>query len=636
MTVTNNPADASDLPSGIDPNAPVGTVEERTLAPGKYFPGVPHEYAIYRPAPRADGQADGPLPLLIALDGTSIRNKELVPQRLDALIAAGDVPRMAAVFIDPGVLPTLSGKHTDGTYLGRYDRSYEYDSLSPRYANFLAEELLPAVHAEIPLSNDPNDRAIMGSSTGGIACFLAAWHRPDQFRRVIPQVPTFVAMRGGDTLAELVRKTEARPLRVRILAGDGDHLSAAQPWGTFYAGSWPNAAQTMYEALKFSGYDAELDFFEGDHSTVLAGELWPDAMRWLWRDYPAPLESHEPPARGQAGWDTRGSVWETITGIRDWQPVTGLPAGRATGLAQASDGSVYASLDDGVYRVALGSTGAGNAASAEAAEAAGTRVLPEPAAVLAAAGAGRLVTADPARGGLTVWDLGTGPAADSGAEGAAGRTILPDLHVRAACWLGGGDLAVIDEVAADAVRPITSTEAMTPGSAAPGARRAGSVTAVLRVVNLDTGAVRGEVALPQKEASALALGADGSMLIIADAEDRNQWIYQLDEARLPQFGAPFFRLETYDDWGGSASATFDTAEWAYFATPAGVQVCEPIGRVAIFLAGPVVHHGVDAVAFGGADRRDLFIVQDGTVYSRRLTTQGASVDDPSILEPPGL
>src|ERR1039458_2383838 len=60
----------------------------------------------------------------------------------------------------------------------RYNRSYEYDGLGDRYARFLTEEILPAVGKQYKLSADPNDRAIGGSSSGGIAAFNAAWERP--------------------------------------------------------------------------------------------------------------------------------------------------------------------------------------------------------------------------------------------------------------------------------------------------------------------------------------------------------------------------------------------------------------------------------------------------------------------------
>ena len=74
----------------------------------------------------------------------------------------------------------------------------EYDALGDRYARFLIEEILPEVGKQYKLSNDPNDRAIAGSSSGAIAAFTAAWERPDAFRRVLSFVGSYTNLRGGE------------------------------------------------------------------------------------------------------------------------------------------------------------------------------------------------------------------------------------------------------------------------------------------------------------------------------------------------------------------------------------------------------------------------------------------------------
>lgn len=69
------------------------------------------------------------------------------------------------------------------------------------------------------LSGDPNDRAIAGSSSGGIAAFTAAWNRPDAFHRVLSFTGSFTNLRGGEIYASLIRKTEPKPLRVFLQDG---------------------------------------------------------------------------------------------------------------------------------------------------------------------------------------------------------------------------------------------------------------------------------------------------------------------------------------------------------------------------------------------------------------------------------
>src|SRR5438067_8466501 len=194
------------------PGVPAGTVTKRVLAPGKYFPGTPHNYQVYVPAQYDAGR---PIPYMIFLDGSGYAgNAVRVPVVLDNLIAKRDVPPMIAIFVDPGVLPALSEQAQN-----RYERIFEYDSLTPRFASFLIDELVPEVGGQYNLSKDPNDHGIAGISTGGVGAFVAAWNRPDQFRRVITWVGSFGNFRGADRLPGLIRRTEPRPIRVFMQTG---------------------------------------------------------------------------------------------------------------------------------------------------------------------------------------------------------------------------------------------------------------------------------------------------------------------------------------------------------------------------------------------------------------------------------
>ena len=53
-------------------------------------------------------------------------------------------------------------------------------------------------------------------------------------------------------------KTEPKRLRIFIQDGTGDHIVPAEPYGTFYAGSWPINNRVMYEGLEYSGYDVKV------------------------------------------------------------------------------------------------------------------------------------------------------------------------------------------------------------------------------------------------------------------------------------------------------------------------------------------------------------------------------------------
>ena len=342
-------ARAQDYPLGPDSqvrDVPHGTVERLTLPAGQFYPGTPHQYAIYTPA----NAGSAPLPYMIFLDGLGYLNDRMrAATVLDNLIAAKAIPPMIGIFVDPGVLPAIRPDAQN-----RYERVFEYDSLSSRYSQFLLTELLPAVAKKHGLSTDPNEHAIGGTSTGAVGAFVAAWHRPDQFRRVLSLIGTYVAMKGADTLPEIVRKTEAKPLRIWMQDGANDHITPTEPYGTFYAGTWPRANQSLYDALQFEGYDAELTIGTGGHDTKQGSAELPDALRWLWRDYAEtgrvqPIVPHPPAALNDAGWMTRGSVWATVNAISNWEDVgsaTNPNLDEATqialaGMAKTRNGIIY-------------------------------------------------------------------------------------------------------------------------------------------------------------------------------------------------------------------------------------------------------------------------------------------------------
>ena len=238
------------------------------------YPGTVHTLQVYVP-----DQYDGkrPAALYVGLDGVLCN----APQVMDSLIAAGQMPVTIGVFLQPGRVNA-----SDGTVL-RYNRSYEFDSTTDDFARFLETEVLPAVELmtsptgkPIRLSRKPHDRMIFGLSSGGIAAFNAAWHRPDLFGKVFTGVGTFVAMRGGNDLQALVRKTEPLPLRVFIQDGTND------AWNPLF-GHWYEGNQLLASALQFAGYDMQCDWSDGGHNVTRSTQIFPQVMQWMWRDWPA-------------------------------------------------------------------------------------------------------------------------------------------------------------------------------------------------------------------------------------------------------------------------------------------------------------------------------------------------------------
>ena len=95
---------------------------------------------------------------------------------------------------------------------------------------------------------NPDDCAVFGASSGGIAAFTLAWHRPDMFHRVFSAAGSFVSMRGGHNLHALIRKTEPKPLKIFIQDGSED------AWNPLF-GHWYEGNKILVSALEFAGYD---------------------------------------------------------------------------------------------------------------------------------------------------------------------------------------------------------------------------------------------------------------------------------------------------------------------------------------------------------------------------------------------
>jgi len=253
---------------------PKGKVTKYTWKDSKIFPGTIRDYSVYVPA-----QYDGKTPACVFVGQDGVQYN--APTVFDNLIAKKQMPITIGIFIQPGHFPRKEGepeKKPDGKPNVRSNRSFEYDTLSDAYARFLQEEILPEVSKEYKLTDNPDGRCIAGNSSGGICAFTVAWQKPDAFRKVFTSVGSFTNIRGGNAYPDLVRKTEKKPIRIYQQDGENDIVNQF--------GSWPEANKAMAAALKEKGYDHQFVFGKGVHSGRHSTALFPDAMRWMWRDWP--------------------------------------------------------------------------------------------------------------------------------------------------------------------------------------------------------------------------------------------------------------------------------------------------------------------------------------------------------------
>lgn len=307
-------------PDSEPQDVPHGKVSEKlNLVSAKAYPGGHHDYWVYVPA-QYDGKT--PAAVMIFNDGggfESAKGAFRVPVVFDNLIARKQMPVTIAVMVNPGVIPAADEK----TQLPRYLRSYEYDSVSDRYARFLIEELLPKVGETYRLTDDPNLRAICGNSSGGIAAFVAAWERPDFFRRVVSNIGSFANLRGGNILPDIIRKSEPKPLRVFQQDGQNDL--------NIYAGSWLLGNQDVAAALEFAGYQHRFDIGLTSHDSKQSGPLFPEELKWVWQDFDKPITGVPNP---------RQLVQDVLLPEAPWEVVS-AGHGFTEGPAADGEGNLY-------------------------------------------------------------------------------------------------------------------------------------------------------------------------------------------------------------------------------------------------------------------------------------------------------
>jgi enterochelin esterase-like enzyme len=263
---------------------PRGEIRGPFTLPSKVFPGTQHTYWIYVPA-QYDPSA--PASLMIFNDGQAFMNPDgdLRTQNvLDNLIYRREIPVMLAVFINPGRTPEQPepnalewGDHTT-------NRPTEYNTPDDKYARVITEELMPVLYRDYNLSRDPEQHGIGGSSSGAIAAFMVAWERPDDFRKVLSNVGSFVNLRGGDVYSDRILASPKKPIRVFLCDGRNDNRGVRNGNPYDQRMDWFYQNVRMMKALSEKGYDVNYAWGMNLHGQKMGGAILPDMMRWLWRD----------------------------------------------------------------------------------------------------------------------------------------------------------------------------------------------------------------------------------------------------------------------------------------------------------------------------------------------------------------
>ncbi|HXB95214.1 MAG TPA: SMP-30/gluconolactonase/LRE family protein [Puia sp.] len=546
---------------------PKGELLHFTWDQSHIFPGTRREYWVYVPA---QYRPEKPACVYVNQDGIQWK----APIVFDNLIHSGEMPVTIGIFVQPGRVFAAD----TAAALDRFNRSFEYDGIGDGYVRMLLEELLPEVERQhtgdgrpIHLSHSGNDRAIGGSSSGAVCAFTAAWQRPDAFSRVFSAIGTYVGLRGADHYPILIRKYEPRPIRIFLQDGSGDL--------NIYGGDWWMANQTMERALLFAGYEVRHAWGEGGHSGAQGTSVFPEAMRWLWKDWPHPVNN---------GNSANQVLHDILIPGKDWELV-GEGYGFTEGTAADAGGNViYQDIPTSTtYRV--GADGRPAVLSTDAKRASGTCFAEDGSRYEVAGGSKQILRYD-----------------------AGGKvSVIADN-------IAGNDLLVARN------RNVYVT--VPDGTEKP---------SKLYLIRPDGGKLVVDSGL--HFINGLTFTPDQTQLYVAESASHWIWIYTvLPDGRLAN-KQRFGWLHVPDDqetaWPDGMKC--DREGRLFVATRLGIQVLDPLGRVNAII--PVPSGQASNCCFGGPGFNVLYVSCGGRVYRRQLNVRGCNpFDAPNKPGPPHL
>jgi len=277
----------------VEDGVPQGEIRGPFTLPSQAYPGTQHTYWVYVPA-----QYDPAVPasLMIFNDGQAFKAPEgevRAPVVMDNLIYRREIPVMIGVFINPGRRPDQPEPTPNNWGDRDTNRPTEYNTLDDKYARVIVDELLPVLYKEYNLSKDPERHGIGGSSSGAIAAFTVAWERPDDFRKVLSNVGSFTNIRGGNAYPDIIRSSPKKPLRVYLVDGRNDNRGLRADGTYDQSRDWFYQNVRIEQALTEKGYDVNYSWGIQRHGQKMLQTVFPDMMRWLWRDQPVSTDVHD-------------------------------------------------------------------------------------------------------------------------------------------------------------------------------------------------------------------------------------------------------------------------------------------------------------------------------------------------------
>jgi enterochelin esterase family protein len=194
---------ADSLTSHLLPEATPGKMVKDILFNSSHL-GYQVTYSVYTPP---DYQDQREYPVVYVTDGYEYMHERMgnLITVLDNLIYLGKIRPVVAVFLD----------HRDPINRSHNRRMQELP-MNEKYLRFITAEFLPAVEQKFSISPMRSDRAIIGTSVGGLSAVWLAFTQPDLFGMAGIQSPAFWFK---PEIYKICDQSQTLPLKVFMTTG---------------------------------------------------------------------------------------------------------------------------------------------------------------------------------------------------------------------------------------------------------------------------------------------------------------------------------------------------------------------------------------------------------------------------------
>jgi gluconolactonase len=321
-------------------------------------------------------------------------------------------------------------------------------------------------------------------------------------------------------------------------------------------------------ALQHANYDYKLVIGTEAHNSKHGSAILPEALRWLWRDYPKPIVK---PAGGSRHYISNSIVLDSDSGwelVSQGYKFTEGPAVDAQGnvfFSDIPDSRIHKISADGKVTVFRENTGEAN----------GLMFGPD----------GRLYACQNGRKRIVAY------AADGKESIIAEGVSSNDLAINSR-----GEIYFTD----------------------PPNKRVWYIDAKGNKRVAHEG-----ILLP----NGVRFSPDHAFLMVADTLSRWIWSFSVQSDGSLTNGVPFYRLEIPDEVesgplrSGADGMTVDTDGFLYVATKLGIQIADPAGRTVGILRKPGASDPSNVV-FGGPDLQTLYVTSGDKVFRRPIKKKG--------------